>query len=81
MKFWFVVLMDIHVACSLYKLACATYYLHCYEHFTIRKSIVHLVVYEFVGAVNLFLNNQLKWLKGNDLIEVVDEFKDFCGCY
>jgi hypothetical protein len=73
--------MDIHVACSLYKLACATYYLHCYEHFTIRKSIVHLVVYEFVGAVNLFLNNQLKWLKGNDLIEVVDEFKDFCGCY
>jgi hypothetical protein len=43
--------MDIHVASSLYKPAHATYYLHCYEHFTIRKSIVHFVVHEFVGAM------------------------------
>lgn len=66
--------MDIHVACSLYKLGHATYYLHCYEHFTIRKSIVHLVVHEFVSAMNFFWNNQLKWFKGNDLVEFVDEF-------
>jgi hypothetical protein len=29
--------------------------------------------------MNIVLKNQMKWPEGNDLIEVMDGFKDFCG--
>jgi hypothetical protein len=29
--------------------------------------------------MNFVLKNQMKWLQGNDLIEVMDEFKDHYG--
>jgi hypothetical protein len=55
----------------------ASKYLHCFELFVIKKSIVHLALHEFVCAMNIVLKNQMKWLEGNGLIEVMDGFKDF----
>jgi len=73
------VLMNIHVAYSLYKLAHAFKYLNCFELFDIKKSTVHLVLHEFMCTMNYILKNQMKWPKGNDLIKDMDGFKDFYG--
>jgi hypothetical protein len=69
MKFQVVVLVSVCLAYSLYKLA------HCSELFVIKKSIVHLVLQEFICIMNFVLKNQMKWLEGNDLIKVMQ------GCY
>ncbi len=73
------IIMSIHVACSLYKLAHAFKYLHFFELFAIKKLIVHLVLHGLMCAMNSVLKNQMKWQEGNDSIEVMDGFKDFCG--
>ncbi len=71
--------MNIHVTCSLYKLAHASKYLHSFELLVIRKLIVHLVLHGLMCAMSSVLKNHMKWQKGNDLIEIMDGFKDFCG--
>jgi hypothetical protein len=71
--------MNIHVACSLYKFAHASQYLHYYELFVIKKSIMHLVLYEFISIVNVVLKLQIKWHEGSDFIEVMAKFKELCG--
>jgi hypothetical protein len=67
------------VACDLYKLAHAFQNLHCSKLFAIGKSIVHLVLHEFVCVVNVVLKIQPKWHVGDDLIKVMIGFKDLCG--
>jgi hypothetical protein len=47
--------------------------------FAIGKSIVHVVLWEFVFAINVVCKNQIQWLEGEDLLEVVAGFKNFCG--
>ncbi len=79
MKFKVDVLVSIHVAYSLYKLAHAFEHLHCFELFVIGKLIIHLVSCEFLCAMNSVLKNQIEWPEGNALIEVMDGFKDLCG--
>ncbi len=54
--------MNIHVTCNLYKLPCTFQYLHCFKFFVIGKSILHLILHEFVCAMNLMLKIQLKWM-------------------
>jgi hypothetical protein len=53
-------------------------YFHYYEFFAIQKSIMHFVLHEFTCAMNIMLNNQLMWLKGNGMGEIMARFKDFC---
>jgi hypothetical protein len=43
--------------------------------FTINKSIVHLVLCEFVFVVNVVFQNQSWWLEQEDLVEVMRGFK------
>jgi hypothetical protein len=52
-----VVLVNIQVAHSLYKLVHATEFLQCNELFAIGKSPIHLVLCEFVQAMNHVFNN------------------------
>jgi hypothetical protein len=78
-KFQFVVLMNICVACNLYKLVHTFQYLHCFEFFAIKNFIVHLLLHEFVCVANVVLKIQLKWFVGDDLVEVMAQFKDLCG--
>jgi hypothetical protein len=49
-----VVLMNMNVACSFYKLAHAYKYLQCNMLFVIGKSIVHLVLCKFLHVKNDF---------------------------
>jgi len=52
-----VVLMNMKVVCSLYKLAHASKYLQCNKFFVIGKSIVHLVLCRFLYVMNDFFKN------------------------
>ncbi len=56
-RYMFVVLMNMKVVCSLYKLARASKYLQCNKFFVIGKSIVHLVLCKFLHVMNDFLKN------------------------
>lgn len=53
----YVVLVRIWVACSLCKLAHGAKYLQCSEQFAINKSIVHLVLQEFMFFMNILFQN------------------------
>ncbi len=53
--------------------------LHCFKLFAIGKSIMHLVLHEFVCAMNVVLKIQLKRHVGDDLIEVMTRFKNLCN--
>jgi hypothetical protein len=55
-----VVLVNIYVACSLYKLAHGYEYLQCNELFVVGKSTIHLVLWEFVHVVNDVFKNQIQ---------------------
>ncbi len=39
---------------------------------------MHFVLHELKCAMNTTLNNQLKWLEGNEMVEIMARFKDFC---
>jgi hypothetical protein len=54
-----VVPVSIMVACSLYKLAHIAKYLQCSDLFAIGKSTFHLVLHEFIHAMNKIFNNQV----------------------
>ncbi len=54
----FVVTIRIRVACSFYKFAYGVEYLHHNELFEIGKSIVHVVLWEFVFAINVVCKNK-----------------------
>jgi hypothetical protein len=48
-----IVLVNIKVACSLYKLTHGVNYHQCNEMFAIGKSSVNMVLHEFVIAINV----------------------------
>lgn len=60
--------MNTRVACSLCKLAHVVEYLQCIGLFAIGKLIVHLILREFVHAINVVFKNQLQWFKGDAFI-------------
>jgi hypothetical protein len=60
-QYIFVVPMKICVTYFLYKLVHGVENMHCNEMFTISKSIVHLVLREFVCVVNVVFQSQIRW--------------------
>ncbi len=51
--YWKVILVDIQVSCTIYKLAHGANFLVCSEFFAIKKSIVSKVLHEFVAVMNV----------------------------
>jgi hypothetical protein len=74
-KYMCVIPMSIMVACSLYNTKHASKYLQCSELFAIRKSIVHLVLREFVHVVNDVFKAQFGWLERERLFQILERFK------
>jgi len=62
-RYMCVVLMNMKVVCSLYKLAHASKYLQCNKFFVIRKSIVHLVLCKFLHVMNDFSKTKFDGVK------------------
>ncbi len=73
------ILINICIACSLYKLIHGAKDLQCSDMFVTRMSIIHLVLQEFVFSMNKVFGVEIKWLGGEDLVQVMATFKNFCG--
>ncbi len=65
--------------CSLYKLVDAIDFLQCSELFIIGKSTVHLVLQEFIYAVNEVFKNQAWWPKCDNMMQMMEGSKDLLG--
>jgi hypothetical protein len=50
-------LIGIRVACSFYKTIRGNFYLQCSEMFAIKKSVVNMVLHEFVFAMNIIFRS------------------------
>ncbi len=73
-----VIPIGIWVTYFLYKLAHnGTKYLQCKETFAIGESIIHLVLHEFVVVNNGVFIKHIKWLEGEDFVEVMHGLKEF----
>jgi hypothetical protein len=75
MKYKCIVLLSIKVAYSLYKLTHAFDHLQCNKHFVIWKSIVHLVLHEFMHVMNDIFRNQIQWAQRKNLSHVMEGLK------
>ncbi len=53
-------------------------YFHHSDFFAIEKSTMHFALHELTCAMNTMLNNQLKWLEGIEVVDIMARFKDFC---
>ncbi len=71
--------MSIFVTCTMYKFVHALEYLYCLEFFIIKNSTIHLVLHGLMCVMNFVMKNQVKWPKGNYLIEIMYGFKKLCG--
>ncbi len=69
--------VDIRVACSLYKLMHTSKHIHCSELFTIRKSTVHFILWDFIHVVNPILNNQIRWAEGYHMLHIMEVSSSF----
>jgi hypothetical protein len=72
----YTIFMTIRVTCFLYKIAHDIEYLHCNELCVVGKSIVHLILHEFVWFMNQVFQNQITWPKGDDLIKLMNGFRE-----
>jgi hypothetical protein len=71
--------VEVRVCCCLYKLAHGASLLLCSESFAIGKSIVGLVLREVVAARNQVYGHIIQWPRGQEMWEVMLEFKKWCG--
>jgi hypothetical protein len=71
--------VEVWVCCCLYKLAQGASLLQCSESFAIGKSTVGLLIREVVAAINRVFGNIIRWPRGQEMREVMLEFKKWCG--
>lgn len=71
---------NIKVVCSFYKLSHGVEYFQCIKLFAINKSLMNMVLHEFVCPVNENFKSQV-WCRSKDdlLFQVMASFKEFYG--
>ncbi len=78
-KYRKVVLVEIWISCVIYEVVHGVNVLICSELFMVGKSIVSLVLHEFVSIVNHVCKNLICWPKIRTMKIVMEEFKLWCG--
>jgi hypothetical protein len=71
--------VSIKVTCLLYKLVDEIDFLQCSELFVIEKFTIHWILQEFIYAVNEVFKNQAWWPKCDNLMQMMEGFKDLLG--
>jgi hypothetical protein len=74
-KFSFAIPPIVKVVVTLYKLCQGTLLLVYFEQFAIGKSIVCVALCDIIRAINIEFREQMKFLSGNHLLDVMCEFK------
>jgi hypothetical protein len=70
--------VEIRVIAALYKLAQVVNILTCSEMFAIGCSIVGRAIRKVVNAVNIVFRSQISWPQGEQLLQVMSDFKTWC---
>jgi hypothetical protein len=63
-------------SCAIKKLALGYNFIICNELFAIGKSIISLVLCEFVVAMNVFFRKLISWLVGLEMHIVMEDLKN-----
>jgi hypothetical protein len=71
--------VEVRVCAALYKLAQGANFLSCSEKFAIGKSTVSVVIREVVAALNICFGNLIRWPRGEEMRQVMLDFKSWCG--
>jgi hypothetical protein len=74
-KYWFVILVELRVACVIHKKIHGSNLLTCSELFSIGKSIVRFVFLEVVKTKNIMFKSFITWHVGQKMEYVMLEFK------
>ncbi len=67
------------MSCVIYKLAHGYNFLIFIKLFAIGKSIVSLVLHEFVAVVNIVFWKLISWLVEANMCTIMNDFKLRCG--
>ena len=78
-KFWKAIPVLVRVAITLYKLIHGSRYLLCLENFVVEKNTIYQSIRAIVKVINVEFKNEIYWPCGNQLIEKMNEFKQYCG--
>ncbi len=78
-KYRSAILVGIRVMCSLYKISHGIDYLQYGEMFAIGKSLVNMVLRDFIFTINEVFKNQVQCPQGEDSSQVMIRFKDLYG--
>lgn len=79
LKYWFVIWVEVRVACVIHKLSHGSNLLTCSKLFSIGKSIVRFVNCEIVKTKNNMFKTFIAWLVGQKMEDVMSEFKESRG--
>jgi len=71
--------VEIRVSCVIYKLAHGYNFVIFIKLFAIGKSIVSLVLHEFVTVMNIVFWKLISWLVEANMCTVMNDFKLRCG--
>jgi hypothetical protein len=71
--------MRVRLACALYKLVQGASLLICSEMFAVGQSTVSVCLRDVVHAVNLQFRAKISFPRGNRLLNVMNDFQEFCG--
>jgi len=78
-KYHLAIPMVVRVACTLFKLIYGTSLLICNESFVVGRSIVSLMLWEVVQAINIALRLEILWPTGDKLLEIEANFCQLRG--
>ncbi len=78
-KYRKVILVEIEVSCVIYKLAQGGNILAYSELFAIGRSIIALVFWKVVRAINVVFKRLKIWPMGDKMQVVMTKFKNWCG--
>jgi hypothetical protein len=70
--------VEIRVTTALYKLAHGVDILTCSELFAIDCSTIGRAIQEVVNSINIVFRSQISWPEGDELLQVMSDFKNWC---
>jgi hypothetical protein len=53
--------------------------LYCSEKFAIGKSIVSVIIWEVIAAINTYFSHLVRWPREDDMRQVILDLKSWCG--
>ena len=77
-RYRYAIPIEVRVTTILYKLAHGVNILTYLELFAIGHSTVGCAIREVVNSINIVFRSQISWAEGDELLQVMSDFKSWC---